>query len=174
MYTLNLVQNKDEVLKEHAVDFEMIGSMLICELEQKTYIRIRNVEGFETYINAIDVDYGSGDVIFTRWSSKLNTPHFNRVDRAQFGRGTDFKQDIIEYTCNNRYNPTSSQCFIKCNIHLTGNDYTEDFLTFIRTEQRRSNVRTTAKVQSFFKIHTNNIGCYVGLRVCPRNIAEKI
>ena len=45
-------------------DFEMIGSMLICEREQKTNIRFRNVDGFETYNNAIAVDYDSEYVFF--------------------------------------------------------------------------------------------------------------
>ena len=47
--------------------FEMIGSMLIGEIEQKTIIRFRNVDDFETYIIAIDVDYDSENGIFTEW-----------------------------------------------------------------------------------------------------------
>ena len=57
------------------------------------------------------------------------------VDRSQYGRSTDFKQDFVEYIGRNCYIPTSGKCFIKCVNHLTGIDYTE-FLTFARTEQR--------------------------------------
>ena len=53
------------------------------------------------YINAIDDGYDSEDVIFAGWLYKLNTPEFNKIDRSQFGRGTDFKQDIVDYRGNN-------------------------------------------------------------------------
>ena len=64
--------------------------MLIGEIEQKTNIRFTNVDDLETYINAIDVDYDSEDVIFTGWLYKINTPEFKKVNRSQYGRGTDF------------------------------------------------------------------------------------
>ena len=104
---------------------------------------------------------------------KLNTPEFQKVNRSQYGRGTDFKQDIVEYIGNNCYIPTSGNCFIKFIIYFIKKDYTEDFLTFIRTEQRRSNVMTSARVQLFCRNHNIVIGCYDGFRVCPRNIAQR-
>ena len=105
--------------------------MFVAEIEQKTNIRFENIDAFETYINAIDVDYDSEDVIFTGWSYKMNTADFKRVNRTPYGRGTDFKQDIVEYTGNDCYIPTSGNCFIKIINHLTGKGYTEEFLTFI-------------------------------------------
>ena len=60
---VNLLEIKDGFLLDYTCDFEMID-----ETEQRTNIRFRNVEDFETYINAIDVDYDSGDVISSRWS----------------------------------------------------------------------------------------------------------
>ena len=49
--------------------------MLVGEVEQKTYIRCKNVDDFEIYINARDKSgYDSDDVIFTGWLYKLNTP----------------------------------------------------------------------------------------------------
>ena len=41
--------------------------MLIGEIEQKTNIRFRKADDFQTYLNAIDVDCKSEDVIFTGW-----------------------------------------------------------------------------------------------------------
>ena len=105
----------------------MIGNMLIGEIEQKTNIRFKNVDDFETFINAIDVDYDSEDFILAGCLYKLNTPQFNRVNRAQYGRGTDFKHDIVEYMGNNCYIPTSGNCFIKCSKCFTDRDYTEEF-----------------------------------------------
>ena len=171
---LNLHEFKNEILEDHTGDFELIGSMLVGEVEQKTNIRFKNVDDFESYNNAIDNSgYDSEDVIFTGWLYKLNTPEFKKVNRSQYGRCTDFKQDIVEYIGNNCYIPTSGNCFIKCINSFTKKHYTEEFLTFIRTEPRRSNVMTSARVQPFCRKDNVNIGCYDGFRVCHRNITQK-
>ena len=151
---LNLHEIKIEILEDYTGDCELIGSLLVGEIEQKTNIRFKNVDDFESYINAIDNSgYDSEDVIFTGWLYKLNTPEFKKVNRSQYGRGTDFKQDIVEYIGNNCYIPTSGNFFIKFIIYYTKKDYTEEFLTFIRTEQRRSNVMTSARFQPFCRNH---------------------
>ena len=113
--SLNLHEIKNEILKHYKGDFELIGSMLVGEVEQKTNNRFKNDDDSESYINAIDNSgYDSEDVIFTGWLYKLNTLEFKKVNRSQYGRGTDFKQDIVEYIGNNCYIPTSGNCFIKC------------------------------------------------------------
>ena len=61
---LNLHEIKIEILEDYTGDFELIGSMLVGEIEQKTNIRSENVDDFESYINAIDNSgYDSEDVI---------------------------------------------------------------------------------------------------------------
>ena len=78
--------------------------MLNGEIEQQTKIRFQNNDDFEIYINAIDNGgYDSEDVIFTGWLYKLNTPEFKKIDRSQYARGTDFKQDIVEYIGNEKF-----------------------------------------------------------------------
>ena len=58
--------------------------MMRGEIEQKTNIRSKNVDDFETYINAEDNGrYDSEDGIFTRWLYKLNTPQFSKLNRSQ-------------------------------------------------------------------------------------------
>ena len=111
----NLHEIENNFFLNHTVDFEMIGSMLIREIEQRTNISSRNVEDFEIYIHAIDVDHESEDFMFTGWVYKLNAPQFNIVKRSQYGSGTDFKQDISDSTGNSCYIPTSGNYFIKCN-----------------------------------------------------------
>ena len=151
----------------------MIGSILIGEIEQETNSRFKNVDDFANYINAIDNGgYDSDDVIFSRRLYKLNTPEFQKVNRSQNGRGTDFKQDIVEYKGNNFCIPTSGNCFMKCINYFTKKEYTE-FLTFIRTEQRRSIVMTSARIQPFCRKYIINLGCYDGFRVCPRKITQR-
>ena len=58
--------------------------------------------------------------------------------------------------------------------YFTRKDYTVEFLTFIRTEQGRSNVMTSATIQQFCRKHNINTGCYDGFKVCPRNITQRI
>ena len=59
-------------------------------------------------------------------------------------------------------------CFIKCNKY-----YTEEFLTFIQTEQRRSNVMTPARIQPFCRKFFINIEYFGGARINLRNITQR-
>ena len=118
VHRLNLHENKNEVLLHYTSDFELIGSMLLGEIQEKkldlevlmTLKRILMVSLLITFLNTF----------ITGWLYKLNTPEFNRVNRSQYGRGTDFNQDIVENIANICYIPTSGNCFINCNSHLTG------------------------------------------------------
>ena len=80
---LNLHETKNEILLGHTGDFELNGKMIIGPIEHKTNIRFKNMDDFESYINAMDVEYDSEDVTFTGYVYKLNTPQFNRVNRSQ-------------------------------------------------------------------------------------------
>ena len=146
---LNLYEIKNEILQNYTGDFELKGKMIIGPVEHRKNIRFKNMDDFERYINAIDIDYDSEDVNFTGYVYKLDTPQFKVVRRSAFGKGTTYMQEIVEYLGQNCYIPTSGMCFIKCINYFTKKDYTEDFLTFIRSEQRRSNVMTSARVGSF-------------------------
>ena len=119
--------------------------------ERKTNITFKNNDDYESYINALDVDYYSQDGVFTGYVYKLITPEFNRVIRSPYGRSTVFKQNIVEYIGNKCFIPTSGNCFIKCIKYFTNKGYREKFLTFIRTEKYRSGVMTSARIQPFCK-----------------------
>ena len=101
-------------------------------------MRFRNIQDFETYINNIDQEYEGEDAIFIGDIYKLNNPEFRQINRAEFGRGTDFLKDIIEVKGFNCYIPSSGYCFLKCVNYLTGKDYKKEFLDFIRNEKRRT------------------------------------
>ena len=79
---LNLHEIKNEVLQGYTGDFELNGLMITGPIELKTNMRFEIMGDFDTYINAIDIDYDSGDVIFTGYIYKLNTPQFNVVRRS--------------------------------------------------------------------------------------------
>ena len=103
---------------------------MIGKIQQKTMIRFRNVDDFESYIKSIEVDYEGEDVIFTGWLRKLNTPQFNRTKRYQYGKNTDYKQDIAENRGKNCYIPTSGNCFVRCIKYFTDKDYKKVFFNF--------------------------------------------
>ena len=125
--------------------------MLIGQIEQTTKFRFRSVDDFETYISAIDIDYDSEVLILTGWLDELNTPQSNKVNRSNYGIGTDLKHDIIEFIGNNCYIPTIQLCFVKCFKFSTNRDSTEEFLNFIRDSKRTYNVINSASIQPFCK-----------------------
>ena len=170
---LHLHEIKNEILQDYTGDFELYGKMIIGPFEHTTNVRFKNMDDFERYINAIDVDYDSEDVTFTGYVYKINTPHFNIVRRSAYGRGTNHMQEIVEYHGKNCFIPTSRMCFIKCINHFTKKYYTEEFLIFIRYEQRRSNVMTSAGIQPFCRKCYINIGCFDGTRINPRNLTQR-
>ena len=170
---LNLFEIKNEILQNYTGDFELNGKMIIGPIEHKTNIRFKNMDDFERYINAIDIDYDSEDVTFSGYFYKLDTPQFKVVRRSAYGRGTNYTQEIVEYLGQNCYIATSGMCFIKCINYFTKKDYTEEFLTFIRSEQRRSNVMTSARVGIFCRKYNINIGCFDGTRINPRYLNQR-
>ena len=82
-------------------------------------------------------------------------------------------QKIGEYHGQNCYIPTSGMCFIKGINYFTKKDYTEQFLTYIRTEQRRSKVMTSARIQPFCRNYDINNDCFDGTRINPRNLTQR-
>ena len=166
-------ETKIEILQDYTGDFELIGLMVIGHFEHKTNIMIKNIDDFENYINPIDVDYDSEDITSTGYVYKLNTPQFNVVKRSACGNGTIYMQEIVEYHVQNCYIQTSGMCFIKCINYFTKKEYTEEFLTFIRSEQRKANVMTSAGIQPFCRKYNINIGCFDGTRINPGNLTQR-
>ena len=147
----NLHEIKQEILIDYNSEFEMIGKLKFGDQIRQTHIKFRNISDYEAYINAIDQDYDSEDVIFNGFIPKINTPQFNKVKRSQYGNGCSFDEITIEYRGNNCFIPTKGYCFIKCINYLTGQDYKQQYLDFIRNEKRRSNIMTMARIQPCLK-----------------------
>ena len=119
VYNLNLHEIENEILQDYTGDFELNGLLIIGHNELETNSRFKNMDHFESYMNTINVDYDSEDVIFTGYFYKLNTPQFNVVKRSAYGKGTNYMQKIVEYHEQNCYIPTSGMCFIKCINYFT-------------------------------------------------------
>ena len=169
----NLHEIKNEILQDYIGVFEMVGNLKIGDQIRQTHIRFRNMDDFEAYINSIDQDYDSDDSIFNGYIDKINTPQFNKVNRSQYGNGCSFDKIILEYRGNNCYIPTKGYCFVKCINFLTGQDYKNKYLEFIRNEKRRSNIMTKARIQPFCRANNINIGYFDGNGVYPRSITNR-
>ena len=152
---------------------DYVGNLKIGEQIRQNHIRIRNIDDYESYINTIDEGYDAEDAIFKGYFYKINTPHFNKVSRSQYSNGCDFKQEIFEYRGKNCFIPTKGYCFVNCINFLTGQDYKQQYLDFIRSEQRRPNLMTKARIQPFFRAINLNLGYYDGERVFSRSFTER-
>ena len=166
----NLHEIKQEILQDYEGVFEMIGNLKVGDQIRQTHIRFRNISDYEAYINSIDQDYDSDDAIFNGYIYKIDTPQFNKVNRSQYGNGCSFDKIIIEFRGNNSFIPTKGYCFVKCINFLTGKDYKDKYLEFVRNEKRRSNIMTLARIQPCLKKLDIDLGYYNGDRVFPRTI----
>ena len=169
----NLHEIKNEILLNYTGLFEMVGNLKVGDQIRQTNIRFRNMDVFEAYINSIDQDYDSDVCIFNCYIYKLNIPHFNKVNRSQYRNGCSFDKIIIEYRGNNCYIPTKGYCFVKYINYLTGQDYKQQYLDFIRNEKRRTNIMTKARIQPFCRANNIDLGYYNGERVFPRLVTNR-
>ena len=110
----------------------MVGNLKVGDRIRQIHFRFRNIAEYESYINSNDEVYDAEDAIFNGYIYKINTPRFNVVSRSQDGNGCDFKHEITENQGNNCFIPIKSFCFVKFNNFLTGEDYNEQNLDFIR------------------------------------------
>ena len=77
------------------------------------------------------MDYDANDtmlVIFTGYIFKLKKYEKKKFNRSEYGKKTDFKQDVFEVIGKNCYNPTNRYCFIKFDKYLTCKDYKQIIL----------------------------------------------
>ena len=80
---------RSETLQTYAGDFELNESMVMGPVEQKTKLRFRKMDDFESYINAIDVAYDGEDFIFTGYVYKVNSSQFSVVNRCFHANGVN-------------------------------------------------------------------------------------
>ena len=123
-------------MQDYVGEFEKLGKLSIGDQIRETHISFRNITDYEHYIDAIDEIYDAEDAIFNGYTYKKDTPQFNLVNRSQYGNGCDFEHEIIEYRGNNSYIPTKFYCFINFINFLTGVDYKQQYLDFIRNEKK--------------------------------------
>ena len=143
----------------------MVGCLKVCDQIRQTHIRFTNIDDYESYINAIDESYDAEDANFNGYFYIIKTPQFNKVNKSQYGNVCDFKYELIQYRGNNCFIPTKGYCFVEYINFLTGEDYKEQYLDFIRNEKRRSNIKTKAGIQPFCRANNLNLAYYDGERI---------
>ena len=79
----------------------MVGYLKVGDQIRQTHNRFRIFAGYEAYNNSIDEGYDAEDAIFNGSFYKINNLQFNLINRSQYGKGCDFKQEIIVYRRNN-------------------------------------------------------------------------
>ena len=126
----NLQESENEILLDYTGEFEMVGNLKVGDQIRQTHIRFRNIDDYEAYINSFDESYDAQDALFNGYNYKINTSQFKKVNRSQYGKGCDFKHEIIEYRGNNCFIPTKGYCFVECNNFLTGEVYKQQYLDF--------------------------------------------
>ena len=95
------------------------------------------------------------------------------MNRSQYGNRCDFKHEFIGYRGNNCFIPTKGYCFVKCINFLPREDYKQKYLDFIRSEQRRSNIITKARIQPICRANNIDLGYYNDDRVFPRSVTNR-
>ena len=98
-----------ETLLKDTSDSQLNGSMVIGLVERKTNNRFRNMDDFESCINALDVSYNSDDVTFSGHVHKLITPKFKVVKRIAYCKVTNYMKEIVPYKRQICYIPTCAR-----------------------------------------------------------------
>ena len=155
------------------LDFGLIGRLKIGNQIRETHNRFKNINGYGSFINSIDQDYESEDSVFNGDIYKFNTPDFRMVNISRYGNGCDFKHEIIENQGKISFFSTKGNCFIKCLNCLTGRCYEQEVFDFIRTEDRRTNIKRRALFQPCFKTLGIVLDFYSGKNKFRRIISER-
>ena len=123
VFDKSLHEIKQQISRDYAGEFEMIGKISVGDHVRRTHIRLRNVNDYESCINSIDERYDAEDAVINGYIFKIKTPQFNLDNRSHYGNGCDFKHETVEYRGNNCCIPRKGYCFVKCLKFITGEDY---------------------------------------------------
>ena len=150
----------------------MVESLVIGDQIRQTRSRFKNITDYEAYIKTIDHDYESDDAIFSCCIYKIDTLQFNLVNISQYGNGSDFKHEIIEYQGHNCFIPTKVYCFVKCINFITGQVYKQQFLDS-NTSEKGTKIMTETRIQKICRTNSINLGFFDGTRVFPRSVTSR-
>ena len=101
--------------------------------------------------------------------------NFKRVTRSEHGRGANEFNTIQEYEGGNCYIPSGNGCFLKCINYIFDKDFSMQYLEFIQSYKRRTNVMTRCRIPEFCKRYKIDIGIYNlnNKRILPQTVKQK-
>ena len=73
----------------------------------------------------------------------------NRVNRSKRGRSPNEINNISEYEGENCFIPNGNGCFLKCFNYIFKKYFCREFLEFIQSYERRTNVMTRCRIPEF-------------------------
>ena len=127
---------KQKVLIDYGGEFEKFGNLKVGDQIHQTDIRLE-LFLIMKLISILSMKVMTQKIVFSMVIKyKINTPQFSLVIRSQYGNGCDFKHEIIAYRGNNCFIPTKVYCFVKCINFITGEDYKQQYLDFIRNAKK--------------------------------------
>ena len=98
---LKLHELRNQTIADYTGGFETISDDFIGEHKPAAALRFKNIGHYESYIFTIDKDYADDvDTIFTGQLYRVNTPEYNILSRSEYGKGTDFKINVVEVIGN--------------------------------------------------------------------------
>ena len=74
---------------------------------------------------------------------------------------------------NNCFIPTKRYCRAKCINSLTGEDFKQQYLDFIRNEKTGQIFLTKARIEPFCRANNIKLGYFDGIRVFPRPVTDR-
>ena len=77
--------------------------------------------------------------------------NFKRVNMAEHGRGADEFNDILDYDGENSFITSGNGFSLKCILYTFKKHFPKDYVDFIKSYQRRTNVMTRCRIQQFCK-----------------------
>ena len=101
--------------------------------------------------------------------------NFKCVTRSEHGRGANEFNTIQEYEDENCYIPSGNGSFLKCINYIFDKDFSMQYLEFIHSYKRRTNVMTRCRISEFCTRYKIDIGIYDlnSKRILSRNVKQK-
>ena len=95
--------------------------------------------------------------------------NFKRVNSSAHERGANEYNNILEYVGENCYIPNGNGCFLKCITYFAKKDVSMEYLEFIQSYERKTNVMTRGRKPEFCKRYKIDIVIYdpKGKRLLP-------
>ena len=102
---------------------------------------------------------------------------FLEVLEEIFEQNTDLDEfdNILEHEGENCFTPSGNCCVLKCNNFIFKHVFTKEYLEFIQTYKRRTNVMTRCRIPEFCERYKIDTGIYEikCKRILPRSGIER-